>query len=414
MNYLFTVVLSLLYMAAVAQTSFNLSGTLASGFQSNVFNAPNIYIRPQGDTLGNDSLFASDRLLNVSLNADLKWRRKSHFFSWKTDFEIDRYANIRQANTTEIDSWFRYSRKKKKEKINPSAYLRIRSSERLGLNVLGSELLTPFTFRQIEFGSSLFFKVSNSYNIETQFSYTYKDYEKCLGCGPNNESVSLTQSQLDLVIAHEFLVNKKRRREKFVVSSAWIDRQYFDWINYKLLDPNRTLNDPEPFLPFNNNVEYGPRHWRYFITEFSYNLPIKKAFDIKSQIEYTRRFDVSNGDFGSRQWSADIIALLKNDKWNGRFRMGYTMRNYTDRLAEQAAGTPYPLLTYRYFRANLRLERIVGKNFAVWTAGGFTSRISNTDLLTTRVRRSYSNADIFIGIRAFLEGKIKSSRQDTP
>jgi hypothetical protein len=406
MKKLFALVLTFQGFGLFAQTSFNLSGSFATGFQSNVFNAPNVYVRPQGDTLTNDSLFVRDQLLNIALNADLKWNRKRNYFSWKTDFELDRYASIKQANSTEIDSWLRYSRKKKKEKINPSAYLRLRSSSRLGLNVLGSELLTPFSFRQVELGSSLIFKISPVYNLQTQISYTFKDYDKCINCGINNESVSLTQRQFDIGVIHEFLADKKKRRKKFVVSTLWQDRSYSDWINYELLDPNRGPNDAEPFLPFNPNVEYQPRRWRYLITEFSYNLPISKAIDIKPQIEFTRRYDVSNGDFGSRQWSADIFTLLKSDSWSGRFRAGYTFRNYTDRLADQAAGTPFPLLVYRYFRTSLRIEKILGEKFALWTEASYTSRESNTDLLTTRVRRSYTNGAFFFGLRVFLDGKV--------
>jgi hypothetical protein len=389
----------------LAQTTFSLTGSLGTGFKSNVFNAPSVYIRPQGDTLTNDSLFVRDLLINAAFNADLKWQRKRHYFSWKTDFEIDRYAKIKQANSTEVDSWLRYNRKNKREKINPSAFVRLRSSQRLGLNVLGSELLTPFSFREGALGGSLNVNAAASYSFVTELSYSFKDFDACLGCGLNNESVSLTQREWELGLQHEFILDRKERRKKLIISTRWRDRRYFDWLNYDLLDPNRTSADSEPFLPFDPSVEYTARQWRFFITEFSYTLPVSKILVIKPQLEFTRRFDVSNGDFGSRQWSTDLIALLKTDDWSGRLRVGYTLRNYTDRLAEQDAGTPYPLLTYRYFRTTLQVERVIGKNFSLWASTGYTSRQSNTDLLTTRVRRSYSNTDFLLGVKASLDGK---------
>lgn len=397
-KHLLTLVYALLCLGTIAQVGIKINGTVAPGFESNVFNAPDLYIKPQGDTLFNDSLFISDQLMLVALGAEFNWKKENHRFEWKTDLNLLRYAEVNQANATEIDSWFSYNRRQKKG-VSRKAYLRLRSEDRLGLNVLGSELLTPFSFRQVEGGGGLEKVVSKTYTVQVQTAFTFKDYDECVGCGLNNETVSLTQRQWDVAIKNEFnLQADSRNNPKLGLNVFWIDRRYRDWINYELLDPNRNALDEDPFLPFDSQATYSPRHWRYFVAEVDFALPLSNTLKVKPQLEYTRRFDVSNGDFGSEQWQTTVFAYLKTEKWEGRLRAGFTRRNYTDRLAKQESGVPYPTLRYDYLRTGVRIQRFLKRGFSVFTDFDRAARDSNTTLQTTRVRRSYTNAIAMLGV----------------
>lgn len=391
-----------------AQIDFSFWGRSAAGVESNVFNAPDIYIGPQGDTLTTDSLFVSDQLLLIELGTDLKWKVKKHAFSWKTDLSLQRYADVKQANATEVDSWLRYKRKSRRG-ISRAGYARLRSQDRLGLNVLGSELMTPFSFRQASAGFELSKDLTKWYALSTFFDATFKDYDPCVACGLENETVSLTQREWELGLNQTITLDRNMKRdEKLEVQVIWRDRKYRDWINYKLLDPNQTAFDEDPFLPFDPNANYESRHWRYAIGELSYTKPVNKYVILKPQLEYTRRFDVSNGDFGSQQWQTTLLAYLKSAKWKARLRLGYTRRDYTDRLAKQQEGVPYPNLRYTYLRTGLRIEHHVNSSFSIWADVDRTARESNTSLLTTRVRRSYENYLFMVGITASWDRPRKS------
>ena len=76
-----------------------------------------------------------------------------------------------------------------------------------------------------------------------------------------------------------------------------------------------------------------------------------------------------------------------------------TWRNYTDRLAEQALGTPYPTLNYRYTRLDAELVRAVGERGAVVTLFDLTVRESNTTAEDRRTRRGYRTGAVLIGYR---------------
>ena len=76
-----------------------------------------------------------------------------------------------------------------------------------------------------------------------------------------------------------------------------------------------------------------------------------------------------------------------------------TWRNYTDRLAEQAIGAPYPTLNYRYNRLDAELAREVGERGTVVALFDLTIRESNTTAEDRRTRRGYRTGAVLVGYR---------------
>lgn len=384
---------------AFAQSTLDIEIKGAPGFEHNIFNAPEDYVRPAGDTLTVDSLLKDDLFFYFNADFDFEWEKDAHRIEWANEVELLRYREVEQANATEIQSELSYAHRPD-EGFEKGGSFRIRSQDRLGLNVLGSELLTPFSFRQYEVNGFIGKEKKDKRESVLTASYSYKDYDICFGCDLQGRDVSLTQGEWDIEFEQMFVTGENAGKDQELeLSVRWRNRNYRDWINYELLDPNPDPLAEEPFLAFDPDFVYQPRQWRYLIFKGDYTFPLSRDAKVKPVIEYTRRFDVSNGDFSYVQWQPAVYFYLHGDDWDIRVYTSYTSRNYTDRLARQQEGVPFPNLEYRYLRASTTIERELGSGFAVWVEANYANRNSNTTLINTRVRRSYENWQVMGGLR---------------
>lgn len=381
-----------------AQPEIKLETRFAPGYELNIFNSPDFYIRPNGDTLNRDQLVADAAFLYFEGDLDLEWKKKRGEINWSTNAELIRYSEYTQANATEVQTRLSYD----SDIIGLWQYggeLRLRLQDRLGLNVLGSELLTPFSFRQVQPSAYLKYEWEKGHETQMELIYSYKDYDQCDSCGLRGESVSLTQREFELRVEQEFEINQGPANQKLKFTARFRDRYYYDWLNYDILATEPDPITGEPFIPFDPNGDYESREWQYFIFKADYDFPLSDELSIKPSIEYTQRLDRSNGDFGFGQWQPGLFAYLRADQWYGRLYMSYTMRDYTDRRAAQDDGPPLPLLTYEYLRARFLLERQLKKGFSIWTELAYNNRNSNTSEVNTRVRRSYENSALMLGVK---------------
>ncbi|MEO0404923.1 MAG: hypothetical protein AAF193_08635, partial [Bacteroidota bacterium] len=320
--------------------------------------------------------------------------------------EIRRYDGLNQANTNDFQTTFAVEHEGDKD-WTKGLDVRARMVDRLGVNVLGSELLTPFSFIQGDIGGFIKKERPKSeFSMEAKF--IYKDYDECVGCGLLGETLSLTQREFDVRVEEEFTLKEvDRLKQKLTIGVRFRDRQYKDWINYDVLDPSFDGAGPDPFLPIDSSATYFARHWQYYIGRVDYTLPLSKFAKIKAALEYTKRQDVSEGDFSFNQWQPGVYLYVKKEPWNVRLYVSYTIRDYSKRLAQQLTGAPFPTLSYRYMRANLMVERKVKDNWHLFVDGGVNYRNSNTSAIDTRVRRSYLNEELMLGIRYKFEKKRK-------
>lgn len=392
-----------------AQVKINAEISSGAGFERNVFNSPESYLTLAGDTLNRSALVQDALFWHTEAGVKFKWKRNKWQFEWDTGGEVRRYDGLKQANTNDFQTTFGFTHKGKKN-WTKGAELRLRMVDRLGINVLGSELLTPFSFSQAEVNGFATRKWKKS-ELTIKAKFIHKDYDECVGCGLLGETLSLTQNEIDVALEEEIILKEiDRLKQKLSFSIRFRDRQYKEWINYDVLDPNFDGLGPDPFLPIDSALTYSPRHWQYYIGRVDYTLPLSKIAKVKAALEYTRRQDVSDGDFSFSQWQPGIYLYVKKDPWNARLYMSYTVRDYSDRLAQQLSGPPLPNLSYRYLRASLKVERKIKGNWFAFVDGGVAYRNSNTSAVDTRVRRSYFNEEIMLGAKYKIEKK-RAKRQ---
>ncbi|MCH2197278.1 MAG: hypothetical protein MK081_00725 [Flavobacteriales bacterium] len=385
-----------------AQSTMSIKLSAAPGYRDNIFNSPDIYIRDNSsvvDTLKRSQLIVSEPFLQLEGTINMKWLFNAHRINWKTHGEVLRYQNTTQANATEAYSKLSYDHKPKTG-LRKGAHVRLRTQDRLGLNVLGSELLTPFSFNQVDGGAYVERQKTRGNSSKLEVTYSYKNYEICFGCDLNKQDVSLTQREWGAKFRQEIKTGViAKRTQKIGIEVHARDRRYFDWINYELLQEDPDPLAPDPFFPFDPNITYTARRWRYIVGQLDYAFPMSKQVKVKPFIEYTRRFDISNGDFSYVQWQPGIRFYVKTDNWKVNSSVSYTSRDYDDRLAREAEGVPFPTLEYTNLRANAKMMRRHKGNRRLRIEGGYASRESNTTEITTRVRRSYTNAFGMLGIQ---------------
>ena len=406
------ILLCLFTQTVFGQSTIEVNATGAGGFDGNIYNSPDSYINLQGDTLGADTLIQRELFREFGAALIFKWRKDGHYLKWDTEGELRRYQTQKSADAEEIQSRLSYAHTSS-NKVKKGGMIRLRAQNRLGTNVLGSELLTPFSFRQVQARGFIEKKTKKKHVSGAEITYNYKNYDVCFGCDLRNQDVSLTQRQWELTLYQEWIVGENQGEEqKLGLSARFSDRQYQDWLNYDVLNPNRTPDDPSPFLPVDPDREYTPRKWRYMIYKADYTFPLSKVAKIAPYIEFTRRYDVSNGDFGFIQWQPGARFYVRQERWQVRASASYTSRDYTDRLAQQQEGTPFPTLEYRYIRASAMVRYDVGSGFGVFAQGAMNNRDSNTSEVTTRVRRSYEAYEVLVGLNWNIERKRGGKSKD--
>lgn len=221
---------------ATAQSTLNLEAAMAPGYRFKVFNSPDDYVRTPGDKPFADSLLVNDAFLNGKFSANVKWKRGIHRFRLVTDAEILRYQNTPSAHATELQGQLKYDRRASSDR-RQGASLRLRKQDRLGLNVLGSELLTPFSFWQAAGTGYVLRKNPADHTFKLEAAYSFKDYQACDDCGQQGENVALDQHEWSIEAQRVWLLGRAHEAKRtLVLSVRYRDRQYTDWFNYDLLD----------------------------------------------------------------------------------------------------------------------------------------------------------------------------------
>lgn len=382
-----------------AQVRLQSSLEIAPGFEANIFNSPDIYQDLQGIILTESDLLENAAFMHLDARFKLKKRRNKMDLTWSNHLELRNYNGLKQANTFDFDSRVNLKRAINKRRIL-SAEGRFRNVSRLGVNVLGNELQTPFSFIQYELATD--FESHHGDRFATIFSgdIIYKDYDVCVDCGLRGEDVSLSQLEFDVSIKEEITLNDDDKKiNQLNLSAGFRDRRYFDWVNYDLLDPRFDGSNELPFLPYDPDLNYQNRRWRYLIFKLDHALDISKTVKVKPVLEFTRRFDISNGDFGFRQLQPGMNVYAKSKNWAVRCYFSYTHRNYTDRIAKQQDVLVFPTLEYSYIRAKVNFEHRIRKAWFAFSELSYVSRKSNVTEIRTRVRRSYENIFVMMGVK---------------
>lgn len=379
-----------------------------SGLEWNVFHSPSSYRDNLGVDIPVDSLILDDRLSIGRMELD--WERDDDQGRWKinSDVSFSRYNTLTAANRRSLEG--RITREHAlNDRIEGAIGIRLRDETRLGINILGNELLTSFSFFQAQLEADLNARVRSDMELELSWELFRKWYDQ----RATGESLDQTEWSIELGWSWEperrvkglrdlDLVGQKRTDPLGELTADFQHRQknYANWLNLDILDESRDPLLPTPFMPFDSTFAHPLRTWTYTTATVRYALPEWRGWEVRVDFRTQKRSDLSLGDFGYRDAKSAIRIGHEGDELELTSSLSYTWREYTDRLAEQITPTPYPLLKYNYLRLDLKAEYRLRKGLLLLGLIDFTQRSSNTTAVDRRTRRAYQTGSILIGLSA--------------
>ncbi len=400
-------------MPMVHAQSWQMKGdvSLTGGREWNVYHSPETYVAAGDSAWVRDSLVIHDALVEPSL----RWtaRRKDDHGRWRVtlDGDVRRYGQEREADRTGLQLRVQRVHQLGAD-LDVKATGRLRQERRLGLNILGNELLTSFSFFQAQLGMDLEWRSHPAWTWGVGGEAFSKDYQDRV------TGVSLDQQEWSVEAEVEWnpgkvnrgtrgldVVGAKRSASdvRWSASYEYRDKPYRNWVNEDLLADVVLPTDTTPFLPFDTALvgTYPMRHWAYSTWRLRCDLPLRGGWSWRMDVRRQNRTDRSQGDFGFRdvKVSSRLRWAPMELQWSAAMTVSRTWRNYTDRLAEQAIGAPYPTLNYRYNRLDAELAREVGERGTVVALFDLTIRESNTTAEDRRTRRGYRTGAVLVGYR---------------
>lgn len=385
--------------------------SLMAGREWNVYHSPESYLASGDSAWVRDSLIRHDAVVEPALG----WtaQRKGEHGQWRIGLQGDlrRYRNERDADRTGLQL-----RVQRTHHLTDALDLvvagRLRQERRLGLNILGDELLTSFSFLQVQGDVQLDWRPSPSWTWSLGGEAFIKDYQDRV------TGVSLDQDEWSVEGAFQWrpgrrnrgtrgleVVGAKRSMSDIRWSGAfeYRNKPYRNWINEDLLADVVLPIDSTPFLPYDPALAgtYPVRHWTYATWRLRCEWPIREGWNLRLDARRQNRKDLSRGDFGYQdfKWSVRLKWRAPDGPWGAFVTGSRTWRDYTDRLAEQALGAPYPTLIYRYTRLDAEVVRDLGERSAIVALVDLTVRGSNTTAEDRRTRRGYRTGAVLIGYR---------------
>lgn len=379
------------------------------GREWNVFHSPESYVDNNGVLFPADSIVLDDGLTMFDVELDLSKEDSKGEWFVTGDGGMSRYQTLSAANRRSLD--FRAGRKQTlNSRMAAALEGRLRNEKRLGINILGDELLTSFSFTQAQLAGEMEMEVRDDLALNIQVEAYRKWYEERV------TGVSLDQTEWSINLGSQWvplrrkkglrnldLVGEKRTEEmgEFTLDLEYRQKNYANWLNLEILDPERNPLAPTPFLPFDPLYNHPLRVWTYATAELRYEWPEWGGWTLRTDLRTQRRSDLSFGDFGYRDVKGAMrLGFDPGQALELNASISYTWREYTDRLAEQQTPTPYPLLKYNYLRVDASAEYRLRKGLLLLAVVDFTQRTSNTTAIDRRTRREYNTATFLLGLSA--------------
>ena len=353
--------------------------------------------------MDNDSamFYTQDLIKNspfMSQGMKASFKKSDNKGSWYFRGVADKtiFTKFSEANTSGIQGRFGRNQKINKT-ITSNTQLRLRRENRLGLNILGDELFTVFSFKQYQINQLLTFKLTKELNLDLGGEFYFKDYDPL--DNPSGSSLDQIEHTYEATFNYK---PKSKKAKKFLkeiaVSFDHREKQYQDWVNHEIVDLMADSTSPTPFLPFDSLYSYPLRRWEYNTFRLRYQLPLSKNLDARLDFRVQNRADSSQGDFGYDDKKGTLRIDWEKNSWTVGGSISYTSRNYTYRRAEQDTIMVLPNLQYTYFRTKLDVSKEVHPGCMLNINYEIINRGSNTTAIDRRTRREYFNSLVSVGL----------------
>lgn len=381
---------------AVAQ-NLKMDVHYSSGYEYNLFHSPETYMDDNGVMFSKEDLIKNSEFASQGVNLSYKKKNENGYWYFRGSADNTLFMKHKEANTSGVQGRFGRNQKITKN-FTSNTQFRLRRENRLGLNILGDELFTVFSFKQYQANQTLAFKLSKELELEFGGEIYFKDYDPLEN--PHGSSLDQIEHTISTTVNYKPRSKSvKKFVKEFSVSFDHREKQYQDWVNYEIVDLMADPTNPTPFYPFDSLYTYPFRRWEYNTYRFRYSLPLNKDLEAKLDFRIQSRADSSSGDFGFDDKKVGLRLKWEKEKWAISGSTSYTARNYTYRRAEQDTIMVLPNLRYTYLRSNLEVSYEIEPGVSLQFNYDLINRGSNTTAIDRRTRREYFNTLASLGLR---------------
>jgi len=403
-KYLLILVMFLTGHKGLSQITFyDVDGGYFAGYQYNVFHSPEDY-QDAIRTYSKSDLIQSSLFHNANLDVQFKrYIKQKHKIRFGLGGEVQYYFDkaVQSADQKKFYASLKHDFDFK-DKWTLASKVIVDRAQKLGLNVLGDELLTSFSHTDIAIASGVTYSPSPKSSTSLDISYLNKNYVA------QSNLPSLTSTSVKIKLETEQTVIGPGLFHVFTFGTSFRDRNYSETLVTDVLDPNADPNSPTPFLQnLPADYPYETRHWQYVTAHFDYNLKLNSGIALGPIVDYQKRTDISDGDFTKTDLTFGFQTKYRSDKLDIDLDGYSSTWNYLDRLAEQDTGTPFPNLSYDIIRAGLKVAYNVKGAAYIFLKGDYLQRTTNTTVIDKRTRRNYTTYQVMLGVLMKVKGKIR-------
>jgi hypothetical protein len=388
--------------AHVLSQHFGVEVGTNSGFAYNVFHSPVSFLTEDGALLDRNELISSGAFTelhwDLSYKPALKHKKHRLFLDQKGYYRDFYNSRNHLAKEFSFDAGAsHYYRLSGSSKI--SNRLSVSRERKLGLDVFGDALLNSFSYYKLDWAASFRHAFSKRKKIEAFIGHERKLYDRL----NDEETLTYYESTIGIAYDHRF----RGTKSILSLSADYRDRHYTERSNFQLLNPNRSSEDTDPFLPFDPMLDYPTWIWRYTTVAVIFKTRLPGKITLRPSLTFKNRYDGASGDFTYKQIEYALVAIKRIKKSTLDIDVSFSDRDFRDRLAQQESGGPYPTLTFQYVRANATVNFSFSKKLKMELGTNYLGRFSNTTAITERTRRDYHYYEIKAGIHYAFKGEFK-------
>lgn len=350
-----------------ANSQLKVTASSLAGYETNIYKSPSILIS-DGEVLNESELFASSAYQDVILNSTYSKKWTNSLFKVSLNPQLRYYFSQENAKTSIVNARVKYEFNfSRTTKWQNSLTYKVKSQN--GQDLDANELSTPLGFNRWNFSSRLLMRFSKRNRSVFEVNYGNKTFDA-------SESRQVAYNFYRLKFTTRKVKWKNGLLHSFGLNVAYSGREY----NIQNIEEETNSK----------------RNWDYINTSVFYKIPFNKKWNIEPQLEYEKRMDKTNNQFGYDEFSTSFKLKFKSKSFLFNLTSNFAYRAF-GKL--NTTGTTIQKLNYKYVRLNMNTSYKLNKKWLLTSRAYLISRNSNNNNINTTAYRSYHNNYFGLGLK---------------
>ncbi|WP_298510136.1 hypothetical protein [uncultured Kordia sp.] len=343
-----------------------------TGFESNIFKAPNSLFSEDTDVLMQREALVTESLYQDALfKFSYRFKDRNYDFKFSMNPEFRYYFDAPNAKRLLLNSRANYTMKLKR-RLEWESDVHFKLRDQKGQDLDQNELNTTLGYRQLNAFSGLNFRWYKNNRSFVRLEYRFKDFY-------NSNTRSIAYHRYGISTGFRHLDWKDGLLHSVGIEAGFYHRSY-DIVSRA-------------------TGQTSDRVWQYLNVALSYKLPLSQHWNLTTGFAYEKRMDRTNDEFGYNQFRSSIKLQYKAEKLNLRLTSSYSLRKFNELVAENSEENEVGLLKYDYLRLRFLGSYQLNNNWSIIANGYLIDRASNNTNVNTTAFRAYNSYYAGIGIR---------------